>query len=432
MKLLMNIELINRRKKIGLTGVLIFSILMISIFLAITLKLKTSTVDPDKNKASGLDYPFSFEIQDKKQIIPPVEGIDAQYSPWVFQDEQNNVFDIYYCKNTEINGNRTDRIWRIRKTNGTWQNDKLVLEGDPNGKDGLSCSPSVIKIGNTLHMYYITAPKDSFMELYIYHAISHDGGDTWEKLGPIGGFPQPYDGFIETPTAFLENERLVLYFIGGNGNPDSDLMRIESADYHNFNTSSQLTTGTRASHGHLHKHNGYYYYIYSVDTAKNRQPPNEFYLMISHDGIQFSEEVLIYSISSDDWDNQYIWSPHFVFEKNIPKIIYTARANLGTLGWIACGSFGELTLDITISSSFPTPATYPSYSLDCKAMDANLDGEINIADFDEFREMYLKNCIPDSQLSPNDCGLKDSDANGVVDIRDFKEFVIQYKKGSCN
>jgi hypothetical protein len=208
----------------------------------------------------------SYQQLGKQISLPAVPQDASQYSPWVMHEPGWASYLMYYCKNTPINGVYRDRIWRTEswtdgKTN--FINDQVVIEGQLHKEDDLSCAPGVVMLGNKWHMYYVGADRDTPSVLYLEHAVADAPGLVWQKKGRVLGTPQPFQGWLDTPSPIIQNGQIVLYFVGGS---DQRLYKITSTDGDTFSAPVAVPS-PQSSNGRVTYSNGTYYFVYSKDPS---------------------------------------------------------------------------------------------------------------------------------------------------------------------
>lgn len=264
------------------------------------------------------------------QSLSPIGQYASQYSPWVMHEPGWGNYLMYYCKNTELNGVYRDRIWRTEnwgdgKTG--WVNDQIVLEA-PNAQseEDLSCSPTVAINGSTWHMYYVAANRGTPGSLYLYHATAQQPWTTWTNRERVKGIPQPFTGYMDTPSAVSESGRITLYFVGS----DYGLYRTTSDDGVQF-ANPIKTDAPSASHGRVTRSGNMYYYVFSKNSSNLYAPPTSVYLATSQDGIHFGTPQFLFSASETGWDGDRVWSPHTLVENDTLQIYYAG--NSGTYDW---------------------------------------------------------------------------------------------------
>ncbi len=270
----------------------------------------------------------------KREMISPIGKYASQYSPWVLHRPGWESYVMYYCKNTVEDGVGRDRVWRTENLgNGkseSWVNDRIVIEGDLDQTDDLSCSPGVvISEDGTWHMYYVSAGRDSPMTLYLQHATAEAPGVDWEKQGLVkfSNFSQPFD-YLETPSPLLVNGKIVLYFVAGG---DQGLYRVESSDGYNFSEPRRVQAPLGAQGGRVTYHNNVYYYTYSLQPENMYLPPTETRLAVSVDGKKFMEKGAVMRSEGYGWDGDRLWSPHLIAVDSEYRIYYAG--NVGSYQW---------------------------------------------------------------------------------------------------
>lgn len=275
----------------------------------------------------------TYQESGKIKSFGPIGKYASQYSPWVIHEPGWGSYVMYYCKNTVESGVARDRVWRIEnwgdgKTG--WQNEMIVIDGTLNENDDLSCSPGIV-IGNDgiWHMYYVAANRGENAPLYLYHATASHPGTSWTKHGQVqfDRFPQPFPGYLETPSPLLINDQIVLYFVGDGGK----LYKAVSDDGFVFSTPQELQAPDFANSGRVTYKDGVYYYLYAIDPTRRYLPPTEIYLATSIDGEHFSEGRLLMRSNGSDWDGGYLWTPHLLIDSPEWRVYYAG--NIGKYDW---------------------------------------------------------------------------------------------------
>jgi len=286
---------------------------------------------------------------EKTESLGPIGTDASQYSPWVMYKSGWGSYLMYYCKNTPIDGVYRDRVWRGEnwgdgKTG--WEDGQVVIQAtSTQSEDDLSCSPGVVIAGNTWHMYYTAANRDTPLDVYLYHATASAPGVDWQKLGRVRGISPTLSGYLETPSPLYQNGNIILYFIG----PDHGLYKATSLDGTNFSSpvklNAPISTGGRVTFS-----NGVYYYTYSREPSSVFLAPTAIYLSTSADGINFSNGQLLFSASGSDWDSGKIWSPHTFFEnQSIMRIYYAGNSGEYPFWWGLNSSMGVRSFNIQSS-----------------------------------------------------------------------------------
>ncbi|MFC4160489.1 discoidin domain-containing protein [Chitinimonas lacunae] len=236
----------------------------------------------------------------------------SQYSPWVMHQPGWASYLIYYCKNAVIDGKDGDAVWRTESYSGGWGewiNDQVVVRGtEIDAPDDLSCSPGVVIDGNGVwHMYYVVSPRTAPLDhLRLYHATAAAPGLVWHKHGEIVLPDRASLDYIETPSPFYLNGRIVLYYVGTG----QTLYRAESEDGHHFSAPQPVPTPRPVSHGRVSRDEaGAWYYSYSTHPDDVYLPPSAIYLASSNDGLAFHDERPLFSAFGGEWDSIAIWSP---------------------------------------------------------------------------------------------------------------------------
>lgn len=284
---------------------------------------------PDQLAKYG-GFLLPFRELEKVKSFGPIGRYPAQYSPWVMHEPGWQSYLMYYCKGSP-DPNWRDRVWRNEswtdgKTGWDEEGGQIVIEGSAGADDELSCSPGVVIDNNGIwHMYYITAESKPDVPLYIYHATASAPGLSWTKQGKVGfeGGGQPLFGtnvFMETPSPFVKNGQIILYFIGDQGT----LYRAESNDGYNFTRPIKTNSPLWAAHGRVFYRHGLYFYIFATKNFTCCDPPTEIYLSISRDGINFPKGKLLAKTDGVSWDGLYMWSPTLFFETDEIMRVYYA------------------------------------------------------------------------------------------------------------
>lgn len=356
-------------KKFNLvTGLIVVSIAAFGIFLITYLTKVVRTnffgkADQTPMYLALLDPNYQISSKAKKVILTPVGNFASQYSPWIISRSGWGTKLMFYCKNTLINGVASDRVWRaeLDKNNLSLLNDNLVIDGTRGTDDDLSCSPGVyIDSKNVWHMYYVTANRNDPLKLFLYHATSVDPGIKWTKVGKVtGGFPQPFPGYLESPSPILVNGEINLYYVGTN----HKLYRSKSTNGYDFSSPEQINTPEGASSGHVIFDGGSYYYFYALNTAGVLQAPNTIRVSVSNDGKNFiSKQTLVLSNGSD-WDGSHAWSPTAEILNNVIRLYYAG--NNGTYAnFVSNTSIGYQDFSVTNASKVALTRFWSDYFSD--------------------------------------------------------------------
>jgi len=288
-----------------------------------------------------------FGFTEKKELIKGSGGDMSQYSPWVMHENGWGSYLMYYCKMTPINGIWQDRVHRIENWSngiaGGWVNDIVVVQGELNEEDDLSCSPGVLidkrNAGNEIwRMYYIVGRRDGRAgDLYIHHATSEPPGINWQKKGRINiqGLDWPITNYAaETPVVFVINNKIVLYFPGSAGKLD----RMESDDGDNFYNHEIINLpDSNAGAGRVFLENGIFYYVYGRNSKNERySPTDQIYVTKSTDGVNFEEPKLLMQSNGEGWDGDRMWSPQLLKIADEWRVYYAG--NIGDYGWFGANT----------------------------------------------------------------------------------------------
>jgi hypothetical protein len=250
---------------------------------------------------------------------------------------------MYYCKWSLENGYNTDRIWRAESIDGrTWTNRQFVYDGSTNGGSPLdyqSCSPGIVIVGSTWHMYFIGMGETQ--TLYLHHATAPSPGIDWTWRGivtAVGAQVECYSdpGCMETPSPLYDpvNDRITLYLLKSyaasgywrRGLFKYTLLYDPYNPYNNANSIPTNVTGDLgdATHARVTYYQGVYYLVYSksLRTAPGiGDPPKSIYIATSISSNNFPpgnryilQKHQSFPNSPHTWDSLYMWSPHLIIK----------------------------------------------------------------------------------------------------------------------
>ncbi len=391
--------------------------------------LRSKASDPVT--VSSLSNWTTYTQTDKKVLLSPMGGDTSQYSPWFMTRAGWETYLIYYCKNTPIGGVYRDRVWRAEfDHNFNLLNNDMMIDGTIGTPHDLVCSPGVvIDTSGTWHMYFVTADREKPMTLYLYHATAPAPGTSWTLVGKVNGISQPYDGgYMETPSPYLIDGKIVVYFVGNAGR----LYRMNSSDGQNFTAPELLNAPANANSGRVVPVSGGYVYTYSLSRIRPFDPPDRIRMALSADGRNFSETATLLDAVSGSWDATFIFSPMFLSLNGKAYLLYAG--NNGTYPWwganttIGYREFTPPTIHPEPDPPTPPPSDPPDDPEQPPAPDdpdlrgdLNKDGKISVTDYSLFINDYLE------FVTTENFNVR-SDFNGdhKISISDYSAFIKAY------
>jgi len=324
----------------------------------------------------------------KKELLSPIGVNKSQYSPWVMHEPGWGSYLMYYCKMEDIDGVWQDRVYRTESWSDgktkDWTGDMVVIQGNLNQKDDLSCSPGVVidkrnPSNEVWRMYYITAQRGADCDLYIYHATSKLPGVNWEKKGliNISGLNWPVVGCgIETPSPYIINNKVVLFLPG----PGGKIYKTESEDGTNFSGIQLINIPDVApGAGRVYADSDNYYYVYGRNSSGNvNLPTNQIWMTRSNDGgINYVSPKKLMESSGVGWDGERMWSPQLIKFGNEWRIYYAG--NIGTYQWFGANTSIGVRTYSDLDNLFEVVAS-PTPICSVSNGDYNKDGLVNITD----------------------------------------------------
>jgi len=301
------------------------------------------TINQNDSTAKGwIEYENNPIIKYKDTILnilwndPSVIKEGDIYKMWLSGGDpfaKKIVIKLYYATSKDgIN-------WNIKK--------EPILEPSEAQWDSESIeTPSVIKVGDTYHMYYTGYDDDFKKAIYsIGHATSKDG-ISWVK-DPNNPIIKPHDdplkwGFYTTaePGIVYHNNKFYLYYASAKSNyPEPGtpfgIMVATSDDGSTFTnnqiaytlTSSYDSTTYRGYSTPAVYVNGNIFYLYH-DVVYNPDGFDQIAISSakSLNGFNFEElETNIFTINNGDWKDKSVLAPSVLQDENIIKIWFAGQ-----------------------------------------------------------------------------------------------------------
>lgn len=222
----------------------------------------------------------------------------------------------------------------LKQTPGTWDADHYFFD-----------DPTVLKIGNTYHIWYSSAYSQSVNgkeTFWIAHATSLDG-IQWTKYGPVIN-PGPLGSWMEKgadgPTVIYDNGIYKMWFTGiSNTKYHNGVGYATSLDGNVWSVSPQPVIPVSSVKPTIWspcviKYNNIYY-MYLGISPSSTIACTEISLMTSPDGITWSDQGAVLSARlSLSWQREGIVGPQVLIDGNKFKMFYSSMSfNTASIGY---------------------------------------------------------------------------------------------------